>query len=329
MDFRKVKSPIPLVYQKANTGEIPISANSEKSLGTSNALPAIRTHLATRELKIIKISDIRFKGVLSSGTYRDVSCGIWKAPKESINVAIKQIKKLNFTVGQLQRLRADFWKEVQVLRQLNHPNIVAFHGVVINGPVLAMVTEYMANGSLGHVIGKNLTVDYRKKLMIALDAATGMDYLHRKGFVHFALRLSNLLLDMRDPERPKCKIGDLGLFGYEQSELVSVGVGTIPWMAPELLHGKSKNNKITEKANVYSFAIIMWELLIWKNPYSNLIPVGSLAGIIKGSYPLPSWFNPTWLSLTRRCWSSDPESRPHFSEIAMELRAMLAATNNK
>ncbi|KAL6274777.1 hypothetical protein ACE6H2_025469 [Prunus campanulata] len=314
---------------KANNGE---SLECFKVIGgTSSDLAAFYTHLATRELQTIKNSDLEFIKELGSGTYGTVYYGKWKGS----DVAIKKIKPSCFTEGTVKedRLLADFWKEARILGQLHHPNIVAFYGVVSDGPVtnLATVTEYMVNGSLKQVLQKkDRTIDRRKRLIIAMDAAFGMEYLHEKSIVHFDLKSHNFLVNMRDPQRPVCKIGDLGLSKIKQRTLVSGGVrGTIPWMAPELLN--SKNNLVTEKVDVYSFGIVMWELLTGEEPYANLRSKELIAGIIKGSLrpEIPSWCDPMWRSLMERCWSSDPDSRPPFSEIAKELRAMSAAMNIK
>jgi serine/threonine protein kinase len=171
------------------------------------------------------------------------------------------------------------------------------------------------------------TIDRRKRLLIAMDAAFGMEYLHGKNIVHFDMKCENLLVNMRDPHRPVCKVGDLGLSKVKHQTMVSGGVrGTLPWMAPELLNGNS--NMVTEKVSllflaaqgclyltflfdncanatrpmldwpaiqtcwcisglhvddpdygslnmsiqvdVFSFGIVMWELLTGEEPYANM-----------------------------------------------------------
>ncbi|KAF6165815.1 hypothetical protein GIB67_012712, partial [Kingdonia uniflora] len=94
---------------------------------------------------------------------------------------------------------ADFWKEALIFSALHHPNVVSFYGIVRDGPdgSFATVTEFMVNGSL--------TIDRRKRLIIAMDSAFGMKYLHGKNIVHFDLKCENLLVNMRDPHRPICK----------------------------------------------------------------------------------------------------------------------------
>ncbi|XP_022752183.1 uncharacterized protein LOC111300839 [Durio zibethinus] len=297
----------------------------------SSDLTAFYTHLATRGLQTIRSSDLEYIKELGAGAYGTVFYGKWKGS----DVAIKRLKPTCFSEGSVEeeRLVADFWREAHILGQLHHPNIVALYGVVTDCPLtsLATVAEYMVNGSLKQVLRrKDRTIDRRKRLTIAMDAAFGMEYLHEKNIVHFDLKSHNFLVNMRDPQRPVCKIGDLGLSKIKQRTLISGGVrGTIPWMAPELLN--TKKNLVTEKVDVYSFGIVMWELLTGEEPYTNLHSKEIIAGIIKGTLrpEIPSWCDPAWRSLMESCWSTDPNSRPAFSEIVKELRTMSAAMNIK
>ncbi|PIN01046.1 Tyrosine kinase [Handroanthus impetiginosus] len=284
-----------------------------------------------RGLQTIKNEDLEEIRELGSGTYGAVYHGKWKGS----DVAIKRIKASCFAgrPSERERLIADFWKEALILSSLHHPNVVSFYGVVRDGPdgSLATVTEFMVNGSLKQFLQKkDRTIDRRKRLIIAMDAAFGMEYLHGKNIVHFDLKCENLLVNMRDPHRPVCKIGDLGLSKVKQHTLVSGGVrGTLPWMAPELLSGKS--NMVTEKIDVYSFGIVMWELLTGDEPYTDMHCASIIGGIVNNTLrpQIPTWCDPEWKSLMESCWASDPAERPSFSEISQRLRNMAAAMNLK
>eukprot|EP00253_Pinus_taeda_P014002 PITA_14002 len=296
--------------------------DSDKDEPVSDAVIAEAEAIA-HELQIIKNADLEELRELGSGTFGTVFHGKWRGS----DVAIKRIKNSCFMgrESEQEKMRADFWKEARLLAHLHHPNVVAFYGIVPDGPggTLATVTEYMVNGSLKQVLHKkDRTIDRRKRWLIAMDAAFGMEYLHGKNIVHFDMKCENLLVNMRDPQRPICKVGDLGLSKIKHKTLVSGGVrGTLPWMAPELLNGSS--SMVSEKVDVFSFGIVMWELLTGEEPYANMHYGAIIGGIMNNTLrpPVPSWCDPAWRSLMEQCWSADPAARPSFTEIAGRLRA--------
>ncbi|XWS70790.1 hypothetical protein CRYUN_Cryun03dG0079200 [Craigia yunnanensis] len=277
-------------------------------------------------LQIIKNSDLEELRELGSGTFGTVYHGKWRGT----DVAIKRINDRCFAgkPSEQERMIDDFWNEAIKLADLHHPNVVAFYGVVLDGPggSVATVTEYMVNGSLRNALQKNeRNLDKRKRLLIAMDVAFGMEYLHGKNIVHFDLKSDNLLVNLRDPHRPICKVGDLGLSKVKCQTLISGGVrGTLPWMAPELLNGSS--SLVSEKVDVFSFGIVMWELLTREEPYADLHYGAIIGGIVSNTLrpPVPESCDPEWRSLMERCWSSEPSERPNFTEIAIELRSMAA-----
>nr|XP_043627873.1 serine/threonine-protein kinase pakA-like [Erigeron canadensis] len=282
-------------------------------------------------LQIIRNEDLEELRELGSGTFGTVYHGKWRGS----DVAIKRIKKSCFAgrSSEQERLTIEFWREAGILSKLHHPNVVAFYGVVQDGPggTLATVTEFMVDGSLRHVLlRKDRHLDHRKKLIIAMDAAFGMEYLHSKDIVHFDLKCDNLLVNMKDPSRPICKVGDFGLSKIKRNTLVSGGVrGTLPWMAPELLNGSS--SKVSEKVDVFSFGIVLWEILTGEEPYANMHYGAIIGGIVSNTLrpPIPKDCDGEWRRLMERCWAPNPMVRPSFTEITKQLRVMSAASHSK
>ncbi|KAK4425340.1 putative serine/threonine-protein kinase DDB [Sesamum alatum] len=282
-------------------------------------------------LQIIRNADLEDLQELGSGTFGTVYHGKWRGT----DVAIKRIKKSCFAgrSSEQDRLTKDFWREAQILSKLHHPNVVAFYGVVPDGPggTLATVTEFMANGSLRHVLlRKDRALDRRKKVMLALDAAFGMEYLHLRNIVHFDLKCDNLLVNLGDPQRPVCKVGDFGLSRIKQNTLVSGGVrGTLPWMAPELLNGSS--SRVSERVDIFSFGIAMWEIIAGDEPYANMHCGAIIGGIVNNTLrpPVPERCDPEWRKLMEECWSHDPDARPTFTEITNRLQVMSKALQPK
>ncbi|CAD6272848.1 unnamed protein product [Miscanthus lutarioriparius] len=268
-------------------------------------------------LQIIKNEDLEELRELGSGTFGTVYHGKWRGS----DVAIKRIKKSCFTgrSSELERLAHEFWREAEILSKLHHPNVVAFYGVVKDGPggTLATVTEFMVNGSLRHVLQrKDKYLDRRKRLIIAMDAAFGLEYLHSKNIVHFDLKCDNLLVNLKDQSRPICKVGDFGLSKIKE----------IPWF---------------QEVDVFSFGIVMWEILTGEEPYANMhygaiivstcvtLRTSFAGGIVNNTLrpPVPASCDPEWRRLMEQCWAPDPAQRPAFTEIAGRLRSMSVAAN--
>ncbi|XP_070052341.1 uncharacterized protein [Nicotiana tomentosiformis] len=271
-----------MLYDGELSSKIPESGYQDENQGAQNAgFPPTNLSLGDFDpssLQIITNEDLEELKELGSGTFGTVYHGKWRGT----DVAIKRIKKSCFTgrSSEQERLTVEFWREAEILSKLHHPNVVAFYGVVQDGPggTLATVAEFMVNGSLRHVLlCKDRHLDRRKRLIIAMDAAFGMEYLHSKNIVHFDLKCDNLLVNLKDPSRPICKVADFGLSKIKRNTLVTGGVrGTLPWMAPELLNGGS--NKVSEKVDVFSFGIVLWEILTGEEPYANM-HYGAIIGI--------------------------------------------------
>ncbi|KAL6206128.1 hypothetical protein ACLB2K_023377 [Fragaria x ananassa] len=303
-----------------------------KSTSRTAGLPPLNPSLGEFDistLQLIKNEDLEQMKELGSGTFGTVYHGKWRGS----DVAIKRLNKSCFTgrSSEQERLSVEFWREADILSKLHHPNVVAFYGVVQDGPggTLATVTEYMVDGSLRHVLlRKDRYLDRRKRLIIAMDAAFGMEYLHSKNIVHFDLKCDNLLVNLKDPQRPICKVGDFGLSKIKRNTLVSGGVrGTLPWMAPELLNGSS--TKVSEKVDIFSFGIVLWEILTGEEPYANMHYGAIIGGIVNNTLrpTIPSYCDPEWRTLMEQCWAPNPAARPSFTEIASCLRVMTRAAS--
>ncbi|CAK7335460.1 unnamed protein product [Dovyalis caffra] len=132
---------------------------------------------------------------------------------------------------------------------------------------LAIVTEFLPRGSLFKTLHKNSqALDIRRRLKMALDVARGMNYLHHRNppIVHGDLKSSNLLVD----KNWTVKVGDFGLSKWKYATFLTAksGRGTPQWMAPEVLRNEPSN----EKSDVFSFGVILWELMTLSIPWIKL-----------------------------------------------------------
>lgn len=154
---------------------------------------------------------------------------------------------------------------------------------------------------------------------VSCGAARGMAYLHSGDppVLHRDLKSANLLLD----ESYTTKVCDFGLSRLKaQARSMTGNCGTVQWMAPEVL----ANRTYDEKADVYSFGIILWELLARECPYEGMTPIQcALAVLNRDKRPeIPKWCPPGLHALIKSCVKKEPSERPSFSQIILALDAM-------
>ncbi|MQL87017.1 hypothetical protein Taro_019552 [Colocasia esculenta] len=192
------------------------------------------------------------------------SCGtVYHAIWYGSDVAVKVFSKQEYS----DDIISSFRQEVSLMKRLRHPNILLFMGAITSPQRLCIVTEFLPRGSLFRLLQRNTTrLDWRRRVHMALDIARGMNYLHccNPTIVHRDLKSSNLLVD----KNWTVKVGDFGLSRLKRDTYLTTntGKGTPQWMAPEVL----RNEPSDEKSDVYSYGVILWELVTEKIPWDNL-----------------------------------------------------------
>eukprot|EP00727_Mastigamoeba_balamuthi_P002113 m51a1_g119 putative serine-protein kinase atm (4596) ;mRNA; f:366111-398227 len=253
---------------------------------------------------------------IGKGGYGTVYRAQWRGQE----VALKVLKAQDPSTEELK----DFKRECQVLSELRSPYIVSFVGYITLPGKLSLVTEFLPLGSLGKYIAKgDLTLQY--KLKSALDCARGMTFLHSCGIIHRDLKPDNLLVCSLDCTHAiVCKIADfVPPGGSKEDGSITNGAGTPIYMAPEVFRGE----KYTVSADVYSFAMLLWELFSSTQPFSG--PEFSLSWnvaqfVTEGKrLPLSLIGNEHVANLVRTCWDHNPVKRPTFDNICMILEPLL------
>lgn len=205
-----------------------------------------------------------------------------------------------------------FRNEVQIMVRLRHPNILLFMGASFNKDNLLLVTELMPKGSVDDIIHtQGIKLPFKVRMKIARHCALGMNWLHNLSppFLHLDLKSGNLLVD----DSWNVKVADFGLSQIKGSQ--EGPVGSPFYMAPEMLMNKPYN----ERADVYSFGIVLWELLTQEEPYKDEfedLEEFIEAIIVDGERPpIPEKCEPTLRSLLSTCYDINPAKRLSFADM--------------
>ncbi|KTG41397.1 hypothetical protein cypCar_00000822 [Cyprinus carpio] len=247
------------------------------------------------------------------------------ATHETSNVAVYEgdwvwLKK--FKEGDFKEVKQSTTKIFTKMKDLRNENVNPFLGFFTDCETFAIVTEHCSRGSLHDLLrNEDVKLDWMFKSSLVLDLIKGMKYLHHREFPHGHLKSRNCVVDGRFV----LKITD---YGYNEIlETQKAPKETPPpedlfWTAPEFLRDPESPRKGTYKGDVYSFAIILQEVVVRGAPYCMLGL--SPEEIIRKVKKPPPMCRPTvapdqapleCIQLMKQCWSEQPDRRPPFDQI--------------
>ncbi|KAL0969980.1 hypothetical protein UPYG_G00235520 [Umbra pygmaea] len=210
----------------------------------------------------------------------------------------------------------------EVMKDMRHENINLFLGFFHDCGVFAIVTEFCTRGSLEDLLlNDDVKLDWMFKSSLLLDLIKGMKYLHHRNLYHGRLKSRNCVVDGRFV----LKVSD---YGYNKVLEAARFVYTEPraddllWTAPEILRGPCPGLSGSSHGDVYSFAIIMQEVVLRGPPFCMLDQ--SAEELIQKIRKPPPLCRPTvsadsapmeCIQLMKQCWNEQPDRRPGFEEI--------------
>eukprot|EP00041_Stephanoeca_diplocostata_P039102 m.1587379 g.1587379 ORF g.1587379 m.1587379 type:complete len:870 (+) comp25329_c0_seq21:2567-5176(+) len=312
----------------------------------------------------IEEGDLKFAGVIGQGAFGTVYKGVWG----HIPVAIKVLR---MPIDDLDPMMTeDFNQEVTFMQTIRHPNLLIFYGAGIDKDSRAfLVTELMAGGSLRKMLlDQTKDMPWAMRLVFATDAAKGMRYLHEKKTLHRDLKSDNCFVS----EDMRVKVADFGTGKIQSSfhgasadgETGSVdllplptaadltasmrtgsltsGTGSPLWMSPEALQGLRVPVRDAWALDVYSYAIVLWELWGRGQPWNEIEAEGIeffekltelvVSGVRPALPPTAGVAPSGYHDLMQACWASKPTDRLPFTTIVARLEqisATVAAESKK
>ncbi|KAJ7737465.1 kinase-like domain-containing protein [Mycena maculata] len=257
---------------------------------------------------------------VGGGGYGD----IWKGAVEGRCVAVKAMRI--FRDGDVKDALRGFGREAAVWRQLSHPNLLPFLGLYFLDTRLCLVSPWMEDGDLvGYLKRASADLD---RIGLILDVAMGLEYLHSASVsvIHGDLKGTNILVT---PSRRAC-IADFGLSSIVNEMSISSNhsttnsaMGTIRWLAPEIIVGKSRHFA----SDIYALGCVCYEILTGALPFKDMTDVAIIFAVVSNNLARPArpipWpetdaYSATWV-LLERCWTQEAHSRPTAAEIVRTL----------
>uniref|UniRef100_A0A8C8A532 Guanylate cyclase n=1 Tax=Oryzias sinensis TaxID=183150 RepID=A0A8C8A532_9TELE len=213
------------------------------------------------------------------------------------------------------------------LRDMRHENLNLYLGLFFDSGIFGIVTEHCIRGSLEDLLAnEEVRLDWMFKSSLLMDLIRGMKYLHHRNIIHGRLKSRNCVVDGRFV----LKVTDYGfneIMNTQEVDIEEEKAEDLLWTAPELLRNLNLRRKGSFPGDVYSFAIIMQEVVSRSAPFCMLdMPPKEIISKVKESPPL---CRPVVsveeapldiIQLMKQAWSEEPDKRPNFEEIFKQFK---------
>ncbi|XP_076438828.1 uncharacterized protein LOC143277811 [Babylonia areolata] len=262
---------------------------------------------------------------VGEGRFATIYKATWTHGNKQDTVAAKMLKA-GFTQEDVEKMRAKI--DFMVTKLDKHPNVIQFLGAVLSnddwGPVLVM--EYCEMGQMDRWLVQNrgtMSEQVMENLLrFGHGVARGMEYIASKGITHKRLAARNVLLSfLLEPK--------VAGFGPQQKEGEEEKATRVPakWSAPEVLQERPS----TEKSDVWSYGIVLWEIFsMGQVPYPG-IHAGEIGSRLKSGYRMdkPEFADDMHYGLMKDCWQYKESKRPTFKTIRAQLDKLFSSGNRQ
>jgi len=309
---------IIIIFKKRHKNKILVqSGNNEKIIDKIPSMTEddnISNFESTQIIKknkdryLISDKEIHAGEELGEGAYAIVKKGAY----EGNTVAIKYFKDIN----DIQ----DFINEITALIEIEpHPNIINIFGICLNP--ISIVMEYANIGSLNYILfnKKQTTVKYSREFIVNVlhGVIFGLKCLHDNNIIHRDIASRNILLIKNDSNKIIAKLSDFGFSRIIKSKKnikrTNTDVGPLKWLAPESL----KNREYSEKSDIWSFGILVFECIARKEPYRSINKLDIQDQVANGLLKpeIPDKTETVFKDLMTACWNFSPTERPPANEL--------------
>lgn len=263
---------------------------------------------------VLEHDDIVLGHLIGRGNFGEVFSGLLRT--DNTRVAVKSCKE-NLAPEQKNK----FLMEARILKQYDHPNIVRLIGVCTQKQPIYIIMELIEGGDFltflradGHRVAPKILVKMSENV------ASGMEYLESKKCIHRDLAARNCLV----AEHNVVKISDFGMSRQQDDGVYSSEGGPkhvpVKWTAPEALN----YGRFTTMSDVWSFGVLLWETFsMGVTPYVNMNNQQTREQVERGyRMPAPQGCPAEIFRVMSNCWEYDPQKRPSFKRLRVELRAI-------
>ncbi|CAG8565650.1 4261_t:CDS:2, partial [Scutellospora calospora] len=285
-------------------------------------------YITKEHIKCYDYTTFRNARLISFGEFEDVNRVIFKRDKTTV-----VLKSFNSNGNNNYAIIKEIINEIKLYRKVDiHPNIIRFHGVTkkednvnTNTIPYMLVLEYADSGTLESYLRENFKyLTWNDKIRFALQTASAVRYLHSKRIVHLGLNSNNILIHQNN-----IKLSDIGLSKRLTKLKSNLNLREIPYMDPQYFI-KNHDFKFDNNSDVYSIGILMWEIANGHLPFKNIIDANALIrNIVNGLQEDPYHEAPhQYIKIYTECWQGAPENRPTIQNVVLNLKALIASTNN-